>query len=357
MQFWRHQASAKAITQRLYLLFALAVLIVSSWIGLITSLIGGSFWTWSIITLICIVASSYIKCNQLRVKGSVLAEQIGATFIGEKPQDLAWLRFRNTATEMAIASRIVPPKLYVLENEGAVNAFAMGHTQKDAAIVVTNGMLQLLNRDELQGVIAHEMGHIVNGDIEINLRLMGLLHGILIIGRFGEMLIDIGALHNEFPKLSNGLGKISKKFDLDGLPPSDIPEEHKAFGFIPFFIGFFFLSLGYLGLAVGRLVKAAISRQRELLADASAAQFTRQSTSLANALKKMAALPQGTQFYDHATAEQFSHMLIMPGLRLMNLYASHPPILERIKRLDPSFNMTKLKFMRERLEMAQEKAE
>jgi len=354
MQFWQHKTAAKTNTKLLLLLFTLAVILVSSWFGgLIKFIFGGDFIFWSTITLVAILLSSARRTIQLQQNGSVLAENIGATFIGEKPQNPNWLRFRNTSKEMAIASRIKPPKLYVLENEQAVNAFATGHTQKDAVIVVTAGMLDLLNRDELQGVIAHEMGHIVNGDIEINLRLMGLLHGMLIIGRLGEMIIDIGAntvKPTGLPDLTGFFGKNKGLKFINSANDNEIAEGGLNGGSLVLMaIGFGLLFLGFIGLAVGRLVKAAISRQRELLADASAVQFTRQTQSLANALKKMAALPAGCELYNHATAEEFSHMLIMPGQKILNLYATHPPILERIKLLDPSFNPTKLKFLQQKL--------
>jgi len=331
MNFWQRQDKARSNTTLLVILFILSVVIIAGLVGVITyfflhnnkqfsmssvaALKAASFSVF--FTMSAILYASACRIYELRSGGVAIAKQIGATFIGNKPQNPKWLRLRNVTTEIAIASRVVPPTLYVLEKEHALNAFAAGHNADDAIIVVTHGLLENLNRDELQAVIAHEISHILNNDIGLNLHITGFLHGLLVVWEWGRNMLDVPGHSRAAVMLKT--------------------------------VGFFLLVIGSLGTLAGHLIKAALSRQRELLADACAVQFTRQQDGLANALKKIAAMPQGTELDNTAMAEEFSHMFILSGVGFDRWFDSHPPIIERIKLLDPDFNAMKLKFMQDKL--------
>jgi len=208
--------------------------------------------------------------------------------------------------EMAIASGFPVPQVYVLD-DNSMNAFAAGHTAHDAIVAVTKGTLKSLSRDELQGVIAHEFSHILNGDMRLNLRLIGVLFGILFIGLVGRKVIRV-TLQAE-----------------DGIKV------------LPFGLGL--LGIGYGGLFFGNLIKAMISRQREYLADASAVQFTRNPLGIAGALKKIGGSLYGTEIRS-AQAEEFSHLYFMEGVAspLFGLMNTHPPLADRIRRVEPNWD-------------------
>src|SRR5690606_25542730 len=211
----------------------------------------------------------------------------------------------------------------VLEQEAGINAFAAGYSPADAAIAVTRGCLQRLNRDELQGVIAHEFSHILNGDMRLNVRLMGVLFGILMISIIGERIV-----------LRIGAGwRIGGRRGLGPLA-------------VVLVVGVAGIAIGSIGVFFGRLIKAAVSRQREILADASAVQFTRQTQGLAGALKKIGGLAEGSRLGDRAGAEEVSHMLFGEGLGFSRWFATHPPLVERIQRLEPSFRAEQLQRLR-----------
>ncbi len=215
---------------------------------------------------------------------------------------------------MAIASGVPVPEIYVLEDEMGINAFAAGYSSGDAAVAVTRGTLEILNRDELQGVIAHEFSHILNGDMRLNIRMMGVLFGIMVIGIIGRMMLR-GGYHTGFAssRRSKNAAAIMA-------------------------IGVALVLLGWIGLFGARLVKAAVSRQREFLADSSAVQFTRQTDGIANALKKIGGY-ESHSYIQSADPEEVSHMLFAGGAsRLTSMFATHPPLIDRIKALDPGFN-------------------
>ena len=213
---------------------------------------------------------------------------------------------------MAIASGMPVPDIYVLEQESGINAFAAGYTPGDAAIAVTRGTLELLDREELQGVIGHEFSHILNGDMRLNIRLMGVLFGIMVLGLIGRMILRSG---HHASIVSSRRGR--------GAPAVLI-------------IGLGLAILGGIGVFVARAIKASISRQREFLADASAVQFTRQTDGLASALKKIGGYEEGSHL-QAADPEEVSHMLFGTGSRLSGMFATHPPLTERIQALDPHF--------------------
>jgi Zn-dependent protease with chaperone function len=260
----------------------------------------------SLLTLAIIGCASLFRTASLRTGGAAVAHQFGATPVPEDTSDFNLRRLRNVVEEIAIASGVPVPQIFVLEEESAINAFAAGYAPSDAAITVTRGALNRLNRDELQGVIAHEFSHVLNGDMRLNIRLIGLLFGILVLAIIGRKILNYGRFGRS----------------RDGAPLLAV-----ALGL---------LVVGYVGLFFGRLIKAGLSRQRELLADASAVQFTRQTGGLAGALKKLAGLPEGSRL-GNPDAEEVSHMLFGEGLKLSSLMATHPPLAERIKALDPSF--------------------
>jgi len=209
---------------------------------------------------------------------------------------------------MAIASGVPVPEIYVLEQETGINAFAAGFAPGDASIAVTRGTLEILDRDELQGVIGHEFSHILNGDMRLNIRLMGVLFGIMIIGLMGRMVF-------RSVRFSGSRNK--------GAP-------------VALVVGLGLIIIGGIGVFIARLIKSGVSRQREFLADASAVQFTRQTSGLANALKKIGGYDAGSHFQS-ADPEEVSHMLFGTGSKLSGMFATHPPLAERIRALDPSF--------------------
>jgi uncharacterized tellurite resistance protein B-like protein len=211
---------------------------------------------------------------------------------------------------MALASGVPAPHLFVMPQEPGINAFAAGFTPADAAITVTSGALTQLKRDELQGVIGHEFSHILNGDMRLNIRLIGLLAGILLLGMIGLRVLQFGG----------------GRSDSKGASPV-------------FVIALAMMVLGFVGTFFANLIKAAVSRQREWLADASAVQFTRQTDGLEGALKKIAGVPTGSALRDSRSASEVSHMLFGEGSkRFSSLFATHPPLMKRIKALNPSFD-------------------
>jgi Zn-dependent protease with chaperone function len=264
---------------------------------------GSAFFCTLVILGILGLSSAY-KSLELRGGGGVVARSLGGVRVGRDTSDLRIKRLHNVVEEMAIASGVPLPEIYVLEQEPGINAFAAGHTPANAAITVTQGALDNLNRDQLQGVIAHEFSHILNGDMRLNIQLMGWVFGLFIVALIGRFILSFS--------------------------PRDRRGSNGAVA-----VGFAVMALGYVGLFFGRLLQAAVSRQRERLADASGVQFTRNPDGLKDALIKIAALPEGSAIAA-TNAEQAAHMFFAEGLSRM--FATHPPLLERIKELDPHFD-------------------
>jgi Zn-dependent protease with chaperone function len=263
------------------------------------------------ITSLIIVLSSVYKMASLRAGGSVVAREMGGREILNTTQDLLERRLLNVVEEMAISSGIAMPRVFVLDQECGMNAFAAGFSSKDAAVAVTRGLLEIVQRDELQAVIGHEFSHVLNGDMRLNIRLVGILYGIFALAIIGRVLIEIGLR-------SSSRGSSNKKNNsLAGLA---------AVGIVCWLVG-------QIGFFFGRLIQSSISRQREFLADASAVQFTRNPLGLCNALKLIGAA--GSRLANPNTSE-VSHMLFASGLESM--FATHPPIASRIRRLDPNFD-------------------
>jgi Zn-dependent protease with chaperone function len=273
----------------------------------------GAAFAVSLLIVGVIVLASLFKSAQLKGGGAVVALSLGGVRVERDTSDPARKRLRNIIEEMSIASGVPVPEIYVLEQEPAINAFAAGHTPANACITVTQGALDHLNRDELQGVIGHEFSHILNGDMRLNIQLMGAIFGLLVIAIIGRLVFNFAPRGGNDRDRKGGLGWVG--------------------------VGLAAMVLGYLGLLAGRILQAAVSRQRERLADASAVQFTRNTTGLKGALLKIAALEEGSKFVA-ADAEEVAHMLFAPGLD--RVFATHPPLLERIRELDPHFDPAEL---------------
>ncbi len=269
----------------------------------------------ALLTTLFIVGASIFKTSVLSSGGGAVARQVGGTLVPADVQDPLRRRLRNVVEEMAIASGVPVPEIYVLEEESGINAFAAGYTPSDAAVAVTRGALELLDRDELQGVIAHEFSHILNGDMRLNIRLMGVLFGIMVLALIGRLIVR-GGHHASI---------VSSRRDRSAP--------------VILIIGLGLAILGSIGMFIARVIKASVSRQREYLADASAVQFTRQSSGIANALKKIGGYSHGSTIKS-ADPEEVSHMLFGSGSKLSGLFATHPPLVDRIQALDPGFRET-----------------
>ncbi len=260
---------------------------------------------------VLVVCGMLYKYFLLRKGGAYVAESLGGRLVPPNSMDPDERRLLNVVEEMALASGVPVPPVYLLEHQRSINAFAAGYAAEDAVIGVSLGTVKALSREELQGVIAHEFSHILNGDMRMNIRLIGLLSGILLIGLLGRGVLELGA---------RSRGKGAAAAAVTGLA---------------------LMIVGYAGFFFGRLIKMAISRQREYLADASAVQFTRNPGGIAGALKKIGGW-QHHAVIRHPKAEEASHMFFASGLRrsLGGLLSTHPPLSRRILALDPSFNGT-----------------
>lgn len=329
MNFFERQAAARRASTRMVLLFALAVACIvcavdlAVWIALRARPdgapdVGAALLVFtSLLTVAVIGLGSLYRIASLRGGGEAVALQMGGAPVPEQTRDPQLRRLRNVVEEIAIASGVPMPRLYVLEHEAGINAFAAGYSTSDAVVAVTRGALERLGRDELQGVIAHEFSHILNGDMRLNIRLMGVLFGILMLALVGRKILE----HGRFGGRGRGAGGV-------------LVAALVAMG------------VGYVGLFFGRMIKAGISRSRETLADASAVQFTRQTAGLAGALKKIGGVGDGATLEHAGDAEEISHMLFGDGVGLRGLFATHPPLLQRIQALEPGFRADQMAGLR-----------
>lgn len=325
--FFERQDEARRNTAKLVALFVLAV--VSIIVGIYAAVVLGLGWAGGRVdpiqlevllivatgTLALVGVGSLVKILSLRSGGHVVAESLGGETLDRPADSLSEQRLLNVVEEMAIASGTPVPPVYVLEEDG-INAFAAGFTPDDAVIGVTRGCVELLDRDELQGVIAHEFSHILNEDMRLNIRLMGLLHGILLVGLTGRLLVRSMFYSGRSRKGGRGRAAIAV-------------------------VGIALLVAGFAGVFCGRLIKAAVSRQREFLADASAVQFTRNPKGIGGALKKIGGHVEGARI-EAESAEQASHLFfgyaLGEGFFSTSWLSTHPPLGERIERIDPSFD-------------------
>jgi Zn-dependent protease with chaperone function len=265
--------------------------------------------------LLVIALGSLYKISELSAGGETVALMLGGRTVDPQTRDLAERRLLNVVEEMALASGVPVPPVFVLDHEPGINAFAAGHQPGDAVVAVSAGCLRYLNREELQGVAAHEFSHILNGDMRLNLRLIGIVYGILVLAVIGYYTLrSAGSFSSGRSRKSDGAAGI-------------------------FLAGLVLLILGYLGVFLGKLIKSAINRQREFLADASAVQFTRYPGGIAGALKKIGGLTEGSRIRD-GHAEEISHMFFGDAFAgsFFNLFATHPPLAARIRALEPDFD-------------------
>jgi len=326
MNFFEHQDKARKQTRLLVIAFLLAVLAIVIAMDLVALAVFGRFgspelgwfspefwlangnvvfWT-SLLTVLVIVLASAYRSAQLRGGGARVARELGGVEVTGESTDPLRRRLHNVVEEMAIAAGVPVPQVFVLEHEPGINAFAAGWAPADAAVAVTRGTLESLDRDELQGVIAHEFSHVFNGDMRLNIRLMGVLFGILALAVIGRRML--ASMH-----FTRGRNRNAGAVALVALAV---------------------VVIGYVGLFFGRWIQAAVSRQREYLADASAVQFTRSPEGIAGALKKIGARASGSRL--KANSDEVGHMLFAMGLS-GRLFSTHPPLEDRILKIDPSF--------------------
>lgn len=330
MDFFARQERARSKTRWLVVLFLLAVLGITASIYVAAVLLmGGAYWQpelfvmVSLGVLVVVGAGSLFKISQLSQGGQAVASMLGGVPVDLHTQDPQLRQLINIVEEMSIASGVPVPGLYVLPEDAAINAFAAGHTTGDAVIGVTRGAIERLTRDEMQGVIAHEFSHILNGDMRLNIRLMGGLFGILCLALLGQILLRSSIYMRPRSNDRNG-GGLVVLFIAGGLA---------------------LFVIGYIGVFFANLIKAAVSRQREFLADAAAVQFTRNPDGIAGALHKIGRL-SGVLQSPHAT--EASHMFFGNGLRdpWFGLLRTHPPIEERIRAIAPGFDPANVRQVR-----------
>jgi Zn-dependent protease with chaperone function len=326
MNFFESQDTAKRNTGKLIFLFALAVLsliVITNLLVMALFTFGGTATTsmaatssfqfdpaqflviGAIVTLVVLFGSLY-KISSLSGGGARIAEMMNGRLLVSGSADPAERRVLNVVEEMAIASGTPVPPVYLMEESG-INAFAAGYSPSDAIVAVTRGTIDTLSRDQLQGVIAHEFSHILHGDMRINIRLIGVLHGIMILGIIGYHLLRGGA-YSRRSKNSGGI----------------------------VFLGLGLVVVGFVGTFFGNLIKAAVSRQREYLADASAVQFTRNPDGIGQALMQIAR-HQDRSYIKNPKSAEISHALFEEGQvsALSSLYATHPPLNDRILAILP----------------------
>ncbi len=340
MDFFDQEAHAQRRTRLLLCLFGLAVFafVVLTYLilalplrffsrALVTST-GFFQWIWdprlafwvTVGTLVSTALGCFYKMRLLSGGGPAVAGLLGGRKVEENPASPDEKRLRDVVEEMAVASGLTRPQIYVLDCERGINAFAAGHARDDVAIGVTLGALKLLNRDELQGIIAHEFSHVLNGDTRLNMKLMALAHGLFWPTIVGRVLVRGSARARE----------IGESIFDEGTSPVFLPTAP---------IGVLFLIVGGITAPSVRLIKSLICREREWLADAAAVQFTRNPAGIAGALKKIGGLfKQGR--LDTPCAETASHLYFSNSTYdpWFNFLSTHPPLAKRILAIDPAFD-------------------
>ncbi len=330
MNFFQAQQNVKTSTFRLLILFLMAILCIVLITDLFvyisfeiaTSDLSDSeklaipkpnLTTFIMISAIVIViigiGSAYKSISLSTGGGRIIAESMGGRLVRATTTDLEEKRLMNVVEEMAIASGMPVPQVYILDNEHVINAFAAGLTTSDAVIGVTKGTVKSLTRDELQGVIAHEYSHILNGDMALNIQLISMLHGILVIGLLGYYI---------FRSAGESRSRDSGQIMIFGAG---------------------LIAIGFGGTFFGNIIKSSISRQREYLADASAVQFTRNPEGIAGALKKIGSVSDKSRLRNK-NAHEISHAYFSQGVSnfLGSMTATHPPLEDRIRRIDPRWD-------------------
>ena len=349
MDFFEAQDRAKQATWKLLGLYFAAVVLIILSVYIVTLLVlgyasGGVDQPWQPVlffvvttfTLILIVSGTLFRIAQLRKGGSAVAEMLGGRKLDSSTDDLNEQKLVNVVEEMSIASGLPLPDIYLLDKEENINAFAAGFGTDDAAVGVTRGAIEQLSRDELQGVIAHEFSHIFNGDMRLNIRLIGILNGILLIHIMGMLLVR--------STFWMGSGRRSSKDNGGGNAKLAL-----------ILLGIALIVIGYIGMLFGRMIQAAVSRQREYLADAAAVQYTRNPDGIAGALEKIGRVKKGAEIKDGHSME-FSHMFFANSFHtaLDKLFATHPPIDKRIQAIQPGRESSRIKPREEYAEMNME---
>lgn len=326
MNFFRAQDEARGRTTKLVVLLVLAIVVLAGSFYVLAVLGQNElsrrgeldwfqpdlfFWTTGV-ALIVIIGGSLVRIAELSKGGGAIAERLGGRLVGATTKDVAERRYLNVVQEMALASGLPVPLCYVIDGDETINAFAAGNSPQDAAVGVTRGALRNLTRDELQGVIAHEFSHIGNGDMKLNLRIIGAIAGLTALAQLGYIFFRLAG-------------------SVRGKNSAPI-----ALGMV--LAGVVVLLVGSGGILFGKIIQASVSRQREYLADASAVQFTRNPLGLASALRKVAGLSGARREASSAELEA-QHMFFAGSAGFLeSLFSSHPPIGERIRRVDPAFD-------------------
>ena len=332
MDFFSHQDEARKNSRRFVVLYSIAVVTICVSVGVLFGV--GAFLLWSdshtqqdrtitsliigagvggISALVILCGSAY-RISELRGGGTSVACGLGGILINPDTRDPDERRVLNVVEEMAIASGVPVPPVFMMPNEKRINAFAAGYRPGDAVIGVTKGCVEGLTRDELQGVMAHEFSHILNGDMRLNIRMIGFLNGILIITIAGRILLEIAPRTSSRNK--EGAGAIIAMF----------------------VIAICLMIIGSVGALAAKIIQSAVSRQREYLADASAVQFTRNPEGIGNALRRIGGSAGGK--IKHPRVDEASHMFFAQAKSLSATLATHPPLKERIKRVLPSWDGT-----------------
>ncbi len=326
MNFFRAQDEARGRTTKLVVLLVLAILMLTGSLYAIAVYAKGElmergsldwfqpelFLATSGTALVVILGTSWWRISELAKGGAFVAQSLGARPVSPHTKDLAERRYLNIVEEMSLAAGLPMPACFVVDHDTTINAFAAGNNPQDAAVAVTRGALTYLNRDELQGVIAHEFSHIGNGDMKLNLRIIGTIAGLTALSQLGYILMRL-MRHAD----SKDSAKVGVPLAIGGLV-------------------IFLLGLG--GVLFARIIQASVSRQREYLADASAVQFTRNPEGLAGALKKIAGLKGGQREASTSELETQHLFFSSTGGFMEFIFSSHPPIGDRIRRLLPTFD-------------------
>jgi Zn-dependent protease with chaperone function len=329
LDFFQHQEAARRNTRVLVLLYALAVIAV---VAAVSAVIAGIYlygraaeqpgplsfaavppallWGSALGTLALILAVTLVQSARLGGGGEAVARMAGARPVSPETRDPLERRLLNVVEEMAIAAGVRVPKVHVMAGEPGINAFAAGTDTSNAVVAVTSGALETLNRDELQGVVGHEFSHILHGDMRLNIRMIGVLAGIVFIGSIGRFTMHA---------MGRGGGRRQGAAAV-------------------FAAGLALFVIGYTGLFFARLIKASVARQREFLADASSVQYTRNPDGIAGALDQIRASARGA-LIENRSAEELSHMYFGESVKLWlpGIFATHPPLEERIGRVHPGF--------------------
>ena len=339
MNFFRAQDEARGRTTKLVVLLVLAILVLTGTLyvlavfltgyhtvptrsaGVSSLIFDGAHRDWFQPKLFClttglalavILGGSLMRIVELSKGGGAIAVRLGGRLISGVTKDPAERRYLNVVQEMALAAGLPVPLCFVLDGDNSINAFAAGNSPQDAAVGVTRGALLNLNRDELQGVIAHEFSHIGNGDMKLNLRIIGAIAGLTALAQLGYIFFRLAG-------------------SVRGKNSAPI-----ALGMI--MTGVVVLLIGSGGILFAKVIQAAVSREREYLADASAVQFTRNPLGLGSALKKIAGFSGARREASEAELEAQHLFFASSGGFLESLFSTHPPINERIRRIDPAFD-------------------